>query len=125
MCFAHAVRVHKNFLSVVNLTSSADRVCPGDTVIFTCTTDAGRLVWFFKDTSQFYFNSSAINDALHLDDFIVKLISVTGNVLISTATAHNVSVDLIKTTCSETPNNPTTGIMKTVTLGMCNSLNNL
>ena len=123
MCIAHAVRVHKDFPFVVNLTSSVDRVCPGDTVIFTCITDAGRLVWSFtEDTSQFYnVNSSAINDALHKDKFIVKLISVTGNVLTSTATAHNVSVGLIKTTCSETPYDPTTGIMKTVTLGMCNT----
>ena len=29
----------------VTLTSSVDSVCPGDTVVFTCITDTGKLIW--------------------------------------------------------------------------------
>ena len=32
-------------MHVVTLNSSADSLCPGDGVVFTCVTDTGRLIW--------------------------------------------------------------------------------
>ena len=43
--------------SVVTLSSSADSLCPGDGVVFTCVTDTGQLEWDIGSAvRQFYYN---------------------------------------------------------------------
>ena len=80
----------------VTLTSSADILCPGDTVVFTCVTDTGRLVWEINNiTGRHSFHSPAqINMPITVKNFTLTLLSVTNNSIYqSTAVAHNVSVD--------------------------------
>ena len=67
-------------------------MCPGDTVVFTCVTDTGQLAWRSNGHSHFYSTSvKAIVD--DVDIFTVNLTSVTGMVLVSTATVHNIQLD--------------------------------
>ena len=43
----------------VTLNSSADSLCPGDGVVFTCVTDTGQLNWGIGLTvRQFYYNAA-------------------------------------------------------------------
>ena len=90
-------RVVDNYIHTVTLTSSADILCPGDTVVFTCvTTDTGRLVWEINDINNRHsFHSPAqINISIPLGIFTLTLLSVTNNSIYqSTAVAHNISVD--------------------------------
>ena len=76
----------------VTLDSSADSVCPGDTVVFTCATDTGELIWAVGDSKAFFNNIS-----MPMDDsfptFHLKLISQNGKEFISTATIDNVALD--------------------------------
>ena len=76
---------------LVTLTSSADSVCPGNTVVFTCVTDTGQLAWRSNGHSHFYSTSvkATVDD---VEMFTVNLTSVTGMVLVSTATVHNVQL---------------------------------
>ena len=78
-----------SFFSVA-LTSSADSVFPGDTVVFTCVTD-GLLAWRSNGHSHFYYTSGQ-STVDYVDIFKVNLTSVTGMVLVSTATVHNVQL---------------------------------
>ena len=92
------------FIHTVTLTSSADILCPGDTVVFTCVTDTGRLVWEVDETKQSFHSPSLINIPIPLDIFTVTLLSVTNNSIYqSTAVAHNLSVDYngTKVSCSD------------------------
>ena len=84
-----------NYIHTVTLTSSADILCPGDTVVFTCvTTDTGRLVWKVNKTKQTFHSPSLLNIPITLDIFTLTLLSVTNSsTYLSTAVAHNVSVD--------------------------------
>ena len=79
-------------ISTVTLDSSADSVCPGDTVVFTCATDTGVLLWAVGDSKAFFNNIS-----MPMDDsfptFHLKLISQNGKEFISTATIDNVALD--------------------------------
>ena len=88
----------------VTLTSSADILCPGDTVVFTCvTTDTGRLVWEINDINNrhSFHSSEKINISISLNIFTVTLLSVTNsNIYQSTAIAHNVSLDYNATNVS-------------------------
>ena len=78
---------------VVNLTSSIERVCPGDTVVFTCITDTGNLFWHISKSEKQLYQSGQVFQVAHRDIFTLRIVSETGSVLISTATAHNVSLD--------------------------------
>ena len=84
------------YFHAVTLTSSADRVCPGDTVVFTCVTDTGRLEWYInKDNRQLDYSSELIGHPLTKDIFTLKLLNITGtnnSVFESTATTANVSL---------------------------------
>ena len=85
-----------NHIHTVTLTSSADILCPGDTVVFTCVTDTGRLVWEINGTTgRHSFHSPAqINMPNTVKNFTLTLLSVTNNSIYqSTAVAHNISVD--------------------------------
>ena len=78
----------------VTLTSSADILCPGDTVVFTCVTDTGRLVWEINKTKQTFHSPALLNIPIKLDIFTLTLLNVTNsNTYQSTAFVHNVSVD--------------------------------
>ena len=60
-------------------------------MVFTCVTDTGQLAWSRNGRSHFYYTSgkSTLSD---VDIFTVNLTSVTGMVLVSTATVHNVQL---------------------------------
>ena len=99
-------RVIDNYLHTVILTSSADILCPGDTVVFTCVTDTGRLVWDLthNNIKQSFHSPAQINIPITKDIFTLTLVSVTNsNTYQSTAVAHNVSVDYngAKVSCSD------------------------
>ena len=73
----------------VTLISSDVSVCPGGSLVFTCTSDARKLVWesdgdFFN---FLYYKKYERASTVHI--FTVKLTNVTGMLLISTATVHN------------------------------------
>ena len=45
--------------STVTLDSSSDSVCPGGTVVFTCTTDTGEMIWAVN-SSKVLFNEITV-----------------------------------------------------------------
>ena len=80
------------YFATVTLTSSADSVCPGDTVVFTCVTDTAPLIWSSNEATETYFTSSQLNEAARtLGIFSFQLVATTGGFK-STATVHNVSL---------------------------------
>ena len=94
------------YFTTVTLTSSADSVCPGDTVVFTCVTDTGSLTWSSNGTTETYFTLSQVNEAVRtLGIFSLKLVATTGGFK-STATVHNVSLyqDGASITCDDNTN---------------------
>ena len=80
------------FNFVVTLSSSADSLCPGDGVVFTCVTDTGRLVWDIKHSTASFHSTAQLNTPIQLDNtvFNVTLLNITGNIYHSTATAVHV-----------------------------------
>ena len=100
------VMVIDNFIHTVTLTSSADILCPGDTVVFTCVTDTGRLIWeLINPINRHSFHSSTQNPVTK-DIFTLALLNVTnGSTYRSTATAHNIPVgyDGTAVSCSDGP----------------------
>ena len=64
--------------STATLDSSADSVCPGDTVVFTCATDTGQLLWRVGDNYAF-FNNITMPIMDMFPPFDLKLISQNGN----------------------------------------------
>ena len=78
----------------VKLCSSTEDVCPGDTVVFTCVTDTGRLIWNVGNgISQSYHSPAQLNMPIYDDIFTLLLQNVTGdtnNTYRSTVTATNV-----------------------------------
>ena len=61
-------------------------------MVFTCVTDTGQLAWSRNGRSHFYSTSVKFATVGEVDIFTVNLTSVTGMVLVSTATAHNVQL---------------------------------
>ena len=110
------------YVSTVKLTSIADSVCPGDTVVFTCVTDTGRLVWSISNNNELYYQSGQVSEAARIRGiFTLKLINATGNVFISTATAYNVSVEFngITINCSDKViSSGTTAQMETIIISI-------
>ena len=78
-------------MDVVSLNSSALRVCPGSTLVFTCTTDTGKLVWKSGGDNHLYVSGQYSNGLLD-NIFTLNLTIVTGMVLVSTATLQNVLI---------------------------------
>ena len=82
-------------------------MCPGGTLIFTCVTDTGQLAWDTEsnNSNHLYYTSGQPTAVVGI--FTVNLISVTGMVLVSTATVHNVQLSHngAVVTCSD-PNIP-------------------
>ena len=88
----------------VTLTSSADSVCPGDTVVFTCVTDTGSLVWISNGHNYLYYSSGQLEQTVQsVYIFTVKLSNVSGMIFMSTATVDNVQLSHNGTviTCSD------------------------
>ena len=84
------------FLIIVSLNSSAVRVCPGDTLVFTCITDTGALIWGSDGTTQIavFFEADQLNSTENLGIFTLSYINITGNTsFVSTATVYNVSIE--------------------------------
>ena len=79
----------------VTLNSSADSLCPGDGVVFTCVTDTGQLNWGIGLTvRQFYYNAAnQLNDPTIKDIFTVTLQNVTGDTFQSTASTMHVPLN--------------------------------
>ena len=84
------------------LESSSNQTCPGDTVIYTCVTDTGQLVWRENNKDQVLFNTN-YHLPQQLDVFTVNLTSISGMVIVSTATINNVLIHHSGTvlTCSD------------------------
>ena len=78
---------------LVTLSSSADSLCPGDGVVFTCVTDTGRLVWDIKDTTMSFHSPAHLNNAIQLDIFTITLLNITGDIYHSTANAVHVPIN--------------------------------
>ena len=79
---------------LVTLSSSADSLCPGDGVVFTCVTDTGRLTWDIKDSTVSFHSPALLNNTIQLDTvFSVTLLNITGNIYYSTATAVHVPIN--------------------------------
>ena len=83
--------MYVNACSTVTLDSSSDSLCPGDTVVFTCATDTGELIWAVGDSEVFFNNISMPTDTF--PPFDLMLISQNGKNFISTATIDNVHLD--------------------------------
>ena len=95
-------------LNAVTLTSSADRVCPGDTVVFTCVTDTLPLIWTYNGLSKLYNSPNQVNETntTLLDGaFNIQLNTTTvGFVSNAVATSISLNYDGTKITCSDTTN---------------------
>ena len=109
-------------ITTVTLTSSADSVCPGDTVVFTCVTDTAPLVWStsVNDLVKVYYSSDQVNEpAVNLGGIIsVKLVNTTGQ-FESTAIAYNVSPDYngVKIACKNDVSDQTYSNTRSIIIG--------
>ena len=93
----------------VTLNSSADSLCPGDGVVFTCVTDTGQLNWGIGLTvRQFYYNAAnstynALISVLSTQQFTIHVINTPRNLLPNTntcfvilATEHSLSKNSVE-----------------------------
>ena len=75
-------------------------VCPGDTVIFTCSSTTGQVAWAFDSigsNSRGYLSIAALGNIQHLGIFTFNLTIKSGPNLTSTATVHNVTISQTST----------------------------
>ena len=70
--------------AVTLVTDYDDYACPNTNAVITCTTDTGQLLWASGGT-QLYRTSDALNQPHPVGNFTVRLTSISGNTLISTA----------------------------------------
>ena len=73
-------------------------------MVFTCVTDTGKLAWISNGFKHLYYDPSGQLFSIgSVNIFTVNLTSVTGMVLVSTATVHNVQLGHNGTviTCSD------------------------
>ena len=80
-------------LSFNQSSPSYDIVCPGDTLVFTCITSGGGVVWRINTGSRTLFNNYNV---VTLNSFILKITEInnTTSTLISTATSDSASLQL-------------------------------
>ena len=91
--FIHHPRNYCAILSVT-LHPTNHTWCPGDTVVFTCVTDTGYLVWqLIEGTSYLYRNTKDQQTHHQFDIFTLNLTKITGSTLVSTATVYNVLLE--------------------------------
>ena len=116
----------------VTLNSSADSLCPGDGVVFTCVTETsnsmGRLVWDINHQIQSYHSEAQLNGYANKDIFTTVLHNFIQNhhstILYSTATANNVSIS-DKGKVVECSDGSMTKVQKTINFGMFIQLHGL
>ena len=106
----------------VTLDSSADSVCPGDTIVFTCATDTGELLWAVGDSKTLFITN--ITMPIVFPTFDLKLLSQNGKNFTSTATIDNVHLDHNGTaiSCSDSSfsrNTTSTAIKTVLVAGNC------
>ena len=98
-------------------------------MVFTCVTDTGQLQWSSDDgDSRLYHSTIQVNEPAFTDFgdiFVLKLINTSNNTFVSTATAHNVSLnnDGINITCTSDISNPDhiqTSKKDSLTIGLTN-----
>ena len=77
--------------TTVILELSSNQTCPGDTITYTCVTDTGELVWRENNKAQILFTIDYYSPQ-QLDIFTVNLTSISGLVIVSTATINNVLI---------------------------------
>ena len=88
------VETYYDHTFVVILNSSAVSVCPGDTLVFTCTSDNGPLIWYTNGTSNaVFYEPDQLNSTESLGIFTIGFINITGNTFVSTATVFNISFE--------------------------------
>ena len=100
-------------------------MCPGDTVVFTCVTDTGKLIWLVNNSVDLMHSFHSINQIkMNVTEQIFKLelVNVTGidsEKYLSTATAHNVLPDYNGTaiTCMDTSDQTNTAMTLYVLIG--------
>ena len=74
-------------------------VCPGDTVIFTCSSTTGEIYWALDSgggDNRAYLSSTTLGIIQHLGIFTFNLTSKNPN-LTSTATVHSVTISQTST----------------------------
>ena len=89
----------------VTLSSSADSLCPGDGVVFTCVTDTGRLIWDINTdhthSNSFHSPAQLTAPPAYYEIFNITLHNITGennNTYHSTVTAVHVPITYNGTT---------------------------
>ena len=93
MLCIYAVKITPGPYFTVTLTSSADRVCPGDTVVFTCVTDTGRVIWIVNNNVDLVslHSINQIKMIVTKQIFKLLLVNVTGidnKIYLSTAMCY-------------------------------------
>ena len=68
-------------------------MCPGDTVVFTCVTNTSVLLWESNGQNHVYQGMSGLWTASVNMMFTLYRESVTGKMLVSTATVHSVQLN--------------------------------
>ena len=68
-------------------------MCPGDTQVFTCITDTGSLLWSSGGVNELFYGSLGQWTMRMIKNITLNLTSITGMMLVSTATIHNVSIE--------------------------------
>ena len=101
--FVHLLYACMVHTFVVTMTSSANSVCPRETVVFTCVTDTGKLLWTVNsvDAVSSFHSINQIKMPVTEQIFDLELVNVTGidnKTYLSTATANNVLPDYNGTT---------------------------
>ena len=106
----------------VKLYSSTEDVCPGGTVVFTCVTDTGKLIWSVGiSISQSFHSPAQLNRPICDDIFTLLLQNVTGesnNTYHSTVTATNVSLAYNETVVSCSDDESEASTRKTTILAL-------
>ena len=95
-------------LNTVTLTLSADKVCPGDTAVFTCVTDTLPLIWTYNGFSKVYYSPNQVNEinmTVFGGAFRTQLNTTVGFVSNAVATSISLSYDRTNITCSDSIDN--------------------
>ena len=90
--------------------------------MFTCTTDTGLLIWYVNGTNDVFYQAGQSSKSL--DIFTLNLISVSGMMFVSTATAHNVSIESDGKAISCSDNNQTQSNLAVTLSGKVMTLSN-
>lgn len=82
------------YILSVTLHPTVHTWCPGDTVVFTCVTDTGYLVWQLIEGTSYLFRNTTDQQTYHqFEIFTLNLTKITGSTLVSTATLDNVLLE--------------------------------